>query len=460
MALVRRGALSRAVTIGVAGAMVALSVVGAMRSTGASMAGRGLRAHVLSANRPGRTLRLYYTPPVLVRAGEQVAIPVDAVCATDEGEQCATEVGISARAGDEPWHSVLATAAVNPRFDLTDLASRARPSGSVSFALQATDGAGAVIGLGTTRKDAGLRFYVVDRMPMVSMPAVPFGDVRTGHPVLALPWGSGPLQAGLELGNESDTVGPMSFDVDSEGRVYLLDSLQHRLALFDQGRLTGQLELPGVLFDIAVENDGSAFVLSRSEGSSLEVRRISPSGLILAAASLGEGVPGQIRVANGRAFANLLPLDAWAEVPGPGYGLGPAPAVHIGRPVEGGREILRVARQDSVRLGTVSEDGRVTGAVELRSAANIGEVAMAESDGAGGYWVAVHLWQEAPEAADQYQVVNVRGGEVLSSFAVPAQLFAAAPPQNRFRLVGDSLYQMTSSPEGLQIVQYQLGGAS
>ena len=458
MAQAGRSAFSRAVkVVGVTGAMVALSVFGVMRSTGGSGTGGGLRARLVAAGHPARTLRLYYTPPVLVRSGEQVVIPTDTVCATEEGDPCLADVEIWARAGDEAWHSARAADRSNPRFDLTQVASLAGSSRAVSFALRATDGAGSFAAIGAPRGDAALRFYVTDSMSSATMPPIPFGEVRRGEPVLSLAWGTGPHKAGLELGNESDTLGPMSFDVDAEGRILLLDSLQQRLAVFDHGTLSAEVALDGLPFDVAAGDDGSAFVLSRSEGS-LQVRRVSGSGSVSAPALLGEGVPGELRVAGGRAYANLLPTDAWTEVPAPGEELGISPGVDPGLPLPGGRELLRVARSDSVRLGTVL-GGQVTDAVELRSTANIGDVALAEPDGSGGYWVVVHVWQQEP-TADQYQVVDVRGGRVFTTFAVSAQQFATAPPLNRFRLVGGSLYQMTSSPEGLQIVRYGLGGAS
>jgi hypothetical protein len=50
--------------------------------------------------------------------------------------------------------------------------------------------------------------------------------VLAGRTVLALPWGSGPMRAGLAPGNESATLGPSSFDVDAAGRIFLLDGLQ------------------------------------------------------------------------------------------------------------------------------------------------------------------------------------------------------------------------------------------
>ena len=212
MAIVRGSAPSRGVRVGVTGAIVALSAAGAMRSMAGSEAARGFRARLAAVAVPPptpRSLRLYYTPPVLVRAGERVDVPVDAVCATDDGDPCSSEVEFGSQVGSEPWHVARAPEAASSLFDLSAPAGRAAAAGQVRFFLRATDDAGARESLGATRGDTALRFYVADRMPTVTMPNVPFGDVRRGEPVLSLPWGSGPQRAGLELGNESDTIGPM-----------------------------------------------------------------------------------------------------------------------------------------------------------------------------------------------------------------------------------------------------------
>jgi hypothetical protein len=267
------------------------------------------------------------------------------------------------------------------------------------------------------------------------------------------------MRAGLELGDESDTVGPTSFDVDDLGRVYLLDSLQERVAGFDGDRLMGEASLPaGPHLDVATGGDGSTFVASRS-GPDLQVRRISPSGSIGEPASLGEVLGVALDVAEGEPVANLLPLDAWVRVPPPGDSLPPSPEIHMGRPVSRGTEIVRVARQDSVRLASVVGD-RVVDALELSSPLPLGEVELAEADGDGGYVVVVRVWQDEPVPADQYQVVHVRGTRVLDSFGVASGQFASVPPLNRFRFAGGVLYQMTSSSEALEIVRYQLGGES
>src|SRR5439155_15376365 len=130
-----------------------------------------------------------------------------------------------------------------------------------------------------------------------------------------------------------------------------------------------------------------------------------------------------------------------------------------GRPT-GGSELLRVIDEHSLRLGTVS-GGRLVGAVEVRFAQRLGEVALAEPDGSGGYWTVVHVWRSYPSPADQFQVVHLTGGRIVDSFAVGDSRFADTPPLGRFRLGLDgNLYQLTTGSDGMRIVRYRLGGGS
>src|SRR5205807_5731056 len=203
---------------------------------GASRAAAGAKA----VEAAGGSLAVYYSPPVLVRAGEAVLIPVDVVCSTPSGAACDASLSLSTREAGGGWHRVSAPAAPGLRFDLSAPASRAlasgRSTGSVAFAFRAVDGGGRSATLPAARNGTALRFYVVPSFRTVRMPVVPFGHVSKGQTVLSLPWGTGSSRAGLILGNESPTLGPSSFDVDARGRIYLQDGPQDRLAGFPGGR--------------------------------------------------------------------------------------------------------------------------------------------------------------------------------------------------------------------------------
>lgn len=407
-------------------------------------------------------LEMFSTPPTVVRAGERVTIPVHAVCATTAGRACQARVTLGVVGQSGRWESYSAPASADLRFDVTAPAVRAVESaavGSVPYFLRA-QGGGLTRSYPSAEAAAPLRFYVTRQMPVVDVPPIAFGRVVRPRTVLSLPWGSGPRAAGLDAAPEAATVGPSSFDVDARGRVWLLDAMQARLALFDRGRLVRQYPVSeSPLSDLAVADDGTAFVL-RQHREGLSVERFDPSGRADGTESLGSGVLSEIRMAGSRAYVEGLPLDAWVPVRMDGSGAPPDGEPAMGMPLRGGGQLLRTATGQRLRLGIVRR-GAVDDAVELRFSQGLGEIALAEPDGRGGYWAVAHVWREAPAAADQYQVIHVRGTRILANFAVGDQRFALTAPLSKFRLGRDGrFYELLSGPAGVRVVSFGQGGQS
>lgn len=408
----------------------------------------------LAASRAARPAvrQVFYTSPVLVREGERVRVPVDVVCATAQGAPCDAAVIFAARAGSGRWQQATVPAAKGLQFDVTAPASRAlapgAASGRVDFYLRARDAFGHATTLGSERRP--LSFYVTNRLPVLRLPTIPFGKARRGRTVLSLPWGSGPTRAGLAPGLESATLGPSSFDVDSTGRVYLVDPLQDRVVLFRDGRLVRETEaVVGPRAEIAVASDGHSFVADAT-GAGIRVREMGRGGRLVRTTSLGEGLAWHIRATGRGVFVNVLPRDVWVPVSG-------GPAV-VGMPTARGSRLLRLGTERYVRLAMVRH-GAVSEAVEVRSALTLGEVALAEPDGHGGYVLVVHVWRADPRPADEYRVVHLRNGRVVETFAVANTKFAATPPLSRFRLGRDgALYQLGSTPSALVIERFGLAG--
>ncbi len=406
-------------------------------------------------------LGLTYTPPVLVRAGEPVSVPVDAACLTVGGTECSATVTVAARAGAAGWSRASAAAGAFLRFDLTAPAARAleggAASGSVAFTVSARAGGAAAVALGT--EATPLRFYVTRRMPVVSVPAVPFGHAAAGRTTLYLPWGSGPEAAGVAIGNESLTLGPSSFTVDRGGLTYVLDGLQQRLAVFRGSSLVRAVGVGRVSpdADVALAPMGEAFVSSSDGGSdqrAVAVRRVTRGASGIDSSQLiGHGIPAQLDAGTGVPRVRLLPEDEWRSAPSGQSSL------TVGRLLPGGAELLSVVRGGSVRLGTVVR-GSVRDAVELRFGTDLGELALAAPFGSNGYVVVVHVASDHP-AADQYQAVVVRDGRVVSTFAIARADYARSAPLSRFRLGPDgALYQLASSSDGVRVVRFDLGGVA
>jgi hypothetical protein len=293
-----------------------------------------------------------------------------------------------------------------------------------------------------------LSFYVSRSMPVVHVPAVPFGNVRKGRGALFLPWGSGPRRAGLSPGMESQTLGPSSFDVDGIGRIHIVDAQQDRVAVFEEGRVVQETPMrTGPRGAISVARGGDAFVLDSAKGS-LAVQELDSRGRLARRVNLGPGIVSSIRTSGTKAFANVLPLDAWVDVA--------SGSVAPGLPLGDGRQLVRLGREDAIRLAVVQRD-HVLDAVELRLDVNLGAVTLTEERDGGGYVLVVHTWRDAPSPADQYQVISVGPEGGVRTFAVSDRSFALVPPMARFRLGPEgALYQMTSSPKGIRIARFDL----
>jgi hypothetical protein len=407
---------------------------------------------------PVRLLRIYYQSPVLVRAGERVLMPVQVVCVTASGAACDATLSLGVRAGvGDVWRFRRVQIGSGTTFNLSAPAARAGASAgpqSVDLAFQAE--AGGFVSSLPPGGVAPVKFYVARRIRTVRLPAIPFGRVRQGRTVLSLPWGSGPRRVGLELGRESPTLGPSAFDVDRQGRMFLLDALHGRVAQFSGTRLVREWAVPAEpSSDLAVARDGMIYV-SRHVGGDLAVVRRTRSGRDPGTVSIGAAVLSQLRAGTSSAFAELLPMDAWVRVPAKGRH---ATTAIAGRPVGRGERLVRVGTERFVRLGLVRNE-RVDAGVELRSAHRLGDVALAEPDGSGGYVVVVRVWRPRP-AADQFQVIHVSKGRLIESFAVSSQAFTALPPLARFRMGPDGrLYELVTKSSGIRLVRFDLKGES
>ena len=95
-------------------------------------------------------------------------------------------------------------------------------------------------------------------------------SAEAGQVVLRARWGAGPDEVGRRGGAESSPEGPMSFDIAAGGRAVVLDQVNQRLQLFDDGAVTVSLPLPTDTYqDVAVGADGRVALLDRFGSASV-----------------------------------------------------------------------------------------------------------------------------------------------------------------------------------------------
>ena len=97
---------------------------------------------------------------------------------------------------------------------------------------------------------------------------------------------------------------------------------------------------------------------------------------------------------------------------------------------------------------------RVVHAWVLRGTASFGEVQLAEPYG-DGLVAVVRLWDEHHA---EFRVLRLGVSGITSSFTVAPGEWAETASLSRFRLHGDTLYQLRSGPSGAAIVTYEIGG--
>ena len=440
----------RLLPLGVAASVAFVAVVSVRIAPAASKAASHSPAPVAG-------LHLFYRPPVLVRSGQPVRIPVDVVCATARGTPCPATATIDVREATG-WRHAGAAARPDLRFDLTNAARRAvgsgMRSGSVAYRVGASSGrmSASVPGGGG---GGALRYYVTSDLPSVAVPPVTFGEVVQGNVAQFVPWGSGPARAGLVPGLEADVLGPSSFDVDGTGRILLADPVLGRVTLFAGGHSVWETKaLLGTRADVAFEADGGAVVASSpaSGAGRIVVRALGQAGQLGSAQQVGTpgDMPSELRTSSDAAYLHVLPEDDWLPATGTG-------SATTGRPLGGGDQLLKVVDGNAVRLATVSA-GTVQHAVELDFSQSVGEIALAEPDGAGGYVAVVHVWRASPPA-DQYEVVHVTSDDAVRTLSIPNDDYADSMPLSKLRLGGDgALYALQSFPDGVRVVRYDLGG--
>lgn len=90
----------------------------------------------------------------------------------------------------------------------------------------------------------------------------------------------------------------------------------------------------------------------------------------------------------------------------------------------------------------------------VRSSTNLGEVQLAEPY-ADGLLVVLRLWDEQQA---EFCVLQLTPDGVAKSFAVDRAEWAETASLSRFRLQESTLYQLRSSPSGVEIAAFEIGG--
>jgi hypothetical protein len=411
------------------------------------------------AVRAGGFGEILHTPVLLARAGEQVELSYDFVCgaAKDEpGAHCS------------PSGSVFVRAVGGTKFDelplereadglLSAIVPALETGGGFDYYVEMDNGRGQTAWLPEAGAGAPQHVWPLESWTTVDLGRARFGAMQAPSSVVhGFSWGRGDTAIGLDSGREQSRIGPSAFDVAPDGTVVVLDQVNRRLVELRPGAkpVHMPIDFAGGEGDLAVGGDGTTYVLD-SSGTPI-VRAFTAAGALIAATPLAETTADMVRVGPGGPLVHAYPSEMWLPT---GPGRPPfAPdqqlaAAQPARSVEGGLGVVVRASPGEVKLALVRAD-RVVHAWLLHSETSFGEVQLAEPY-RGGMVVVVRLWTEK-EA--EFRVLRLAPDGLVQSFAVEPAEWAETASLSRFRLRGDTLYQLRSDPSGVEIAKFEIGG--
>jgi hypothetical protein len=430
---------------------IAAGVIGGVVLTSVSAAGPG------AAPIATPVIEAAHVPPVLTLPGQPVRLRYAIVCTPRaDGRPCDGSGTVYIRSGRAGQFHALPLQRGDESKDgryYVDLPPADSTRGFSYYAILRDDATGASTTVPSGGADA----------PQVSLPAPDavsvalgrhvFGHVRAPDARVAQAgWGSASQDVGLGGSRELGFSGPSSFDVDADGSVEVLDSVNGRVMRWRQGR-RAVVPLPGAmeLADFAAEPDGSFDVLE-PRGT---LRRFDPDGASSWAQRLSDRT--WAKLAHGPSGPVVLqqPSEQWLPVAEHGVPLTrleQAHSAHAGRPLANGHELVidRVG-ENELRVAETSAD-RPLRAWRITSDTPLGEVQLAEPHG-DGLVVVTHAYTDD---RDEFVVLVLGPTGLAASFSVASGSWTETAPLARFRLARGSLYRFHTTQTGAIVDRFDL----
>jgi hypothetical protein len=434
------------------------AVVGATVLTVNVVGASSPRPVTVRADRFGEIL---HTPVLLARAGKPVELSYDVVCGALKdapGPRCSPSGSVYVRpAGAEAFARLPLEPGRGGMLSAVVGASAARAGFDYYAVLDNGRGRSAL--LPEAGAEAPQHVWALESWANVDVGAARFGRFRAPSSIVrAFTWGHGESALGLDSGREQSRIGPSAFDIGPDGSLVLLDQVNRRLVVLRRGAAPAQIpiEFSGGEGDLAVGDDGTVYVLDSS--TTPVVRAFTAAGAPIAAGRLAEPIADMIRVGPGGPLVHSYPSELWLPTGPdrppftPGRQLASARAA---RSVRGGRGVVVHASPSELKVALVRGD-RVEHAWLLRGESTFGEVQLAEPYG-DGMVVVVRLWDEKHA---EFRVLRLAPEGIAQSFAVAPAEWAESASLSRFRLGGNTLYQLRSDPSGIEIAKFQIGGTT
>jgi hypothetical protein len=407
---------------------------------------------------------ILHTPPLLVARGRPVELAYEVVCArsSDErGAACSPKGSLHVRGvGEQAYADVPLADDGKGRLSATIAPDHTSGAG-FDYYVDIEDGRGGLQSLPAAGHDVPQHAWTVASETTVDLKAHVFGRTRAPDEIVQrAEWGAGDRGLGLSGGQEEARIGPSAFDIGPDGSAVVLDQVNQRLVVYPRTGAPRQFPIPfhGGEGDVAVGGDGTIYVLD--DGGSTTpvpvVRSYGADGRPIAGTPIAESVADMIRVGPAGPVVHSYPSELWFPTGAAKPPLSPARQLEVarpGRPVEGGLEVVVHASPHELRLALVRGDDVVHSWL-VRSSTDLGEVQLAEPYG-DGLLAVVRLWTETQA---EFHVLQLAPGRLERSFSVDRSEWAESASLSRFRLHGDTLYQLRSDPSGIELAAFEIGG--
>jgi len=432
---------------------IAAGVIGGIVLTSVSAAGPA------PVSRTPALIDATHVPPVLRLPGEPVRLRYGLVCAPrDDGRPCDGEGTVYLRAGRSgpfrPYPFQRGDESRDGRYFLDVPAAVADSNDGFSYyAVLRDDSRGASVTVPSGGADAPQSSLPLGAAIRIALGRHAFGAVRDPDArVAAASWGSAPQDVGLAGSRELGFSGPSSFDVEPDGTIDLLDSVNGRVMRWGQGRR----ELvpfgdAAELADFTVESDGTFDVLD-ARGVLRSFHR--------------DGTPGWTQKLSDRTWAKLdhgssgpvvlqQPSEQWMPVADDGIPLTrkqQAAAAHAEKKLANGDDLL-VARigEGELRIGEVHRGAPVR-AWRITSETPLGEVQLAESSGSR----IVVVTRVYSDDHDEFVAVVLDRAGLAARFSVASDSWTETAPLARFRLARGALYRLRTTQSGAFVDRFDL----
>jgi hypothetical protein len=423
-----------------------------------------------------------HSPPLLVSRGEFVQLRYEVVCGADQaGNRCIPRGSVYVRALPLDGSGFVEIPFITPSWPQPGLlvanlpASYTQGDGFDYYAV-IDDRQGESMTLPVGGAAAAHHTWVVGSWTSVGLGTHQFGSTRApDEMVLSGSWGDSThfVEFGLNSGSEQAAIGPSAFDLAPDGSLIVLDQVNHRLVVNKKLGLprgprdydTSYLPIPFVSGqgDIAVGKDSLIYVLEYAgvKNPAPTVTALAPGGEVVTITPLAAPRADMIRIGPLGPLVHAYPSEMWlpiindacpvcAKIP---YSL--QQQILLARPgrTASGDEIVVRASPSELRVALVRGNA-VTNAWRVTSATDLGAVPLAEPYG-NGLLIVASVWTESQS---EFRVLRLAPNGVAETFAVDRAGWADMAPLSRFRLAGDRLYQMRSSPSGAGIVNFRIGG--